>query len=153
MGHIRHTFHVDAPPERVWELAADAKRIPEWNVSFIEVKDVSGPLDRVGASYTSVLKLAGRRLEGRWELSRVEAPSLAELTGSAPGGGRGTYTARYEAAEGGTDVTWELEYELPGSFVGGIADKLFVERANERDFRHSAENFKAIVEAEVTAHA
>ena len=153
MGHIRQNFHVDAPRERVWELAADATRLPEWNTSFIEVKDVSGPLDRVGASYTSVLKLAGRRLEGRWELSRVEAPSLAELTGTAPGGGRATYTARYEAAGGGTEVTWELDYELPGGFVGDVADKLFVERANERDFKHSAENFKAILEAGVTARA
>ena len=33
--------------------------------------------------------------------------------------------------------------------IGGVADKLFVERAIERDTKHSVENFKAICEAEV----
>jgi uncharacterized membrane protein len=48
----------------------------------------------------------------------------------------------------GTDSRLELDYDLPGGFVGGIADKLFVERAIERDAKHSAENFKAICEAD-----
>jgi uncharacterized membrane protein len=43
----------------------------------------------------------------------------------------------------------EVDYELPGGFVGGVADKLFVERAIERDIKHSLENFKAICEADV----
>jgi uncharacterized membrane protein len=97
----------------------------------------------------SVLKLGGRRLEGRWEVSRVETPRVLEFTGTAPGGGRATAKNRFESAGGGTDLTIEVEYELPGGFVGGMADKLFVERAIERDVKHSVENFKAICEAEV----
>jgi hypothetical protein len=34
-----------------------------------------------------------------------------------------------------------------------VADKLFVERAIERDVKHSVENFKAICEAEVQVPA
>ena len=153
MGHILQTGHVDASPDRAFALALDAARIPEWNSSVIEVKEVSGSLDQVGSSYVSVLKLGGRRLEGRWEVSRVEAPRLLEFTGSAPGGGRATATNRFESAGGGTDVTIEIDYELPGGFVGGMADKLFVERAIERDVKHSVENFKAICEAEVQVPA
>jgi uncharacterized membrane protein len=153
MGHILQTGHVDASPDRAFALALDAARIPEWNSSVIEVKEVTGSLDQVGSSYVSVLKLGGRRLEGRWEVSRVEAPRLLEFTGSAPGGGRATATNRFESAGDGTDLTIEIEYELPGGFVGGMADKLFVERATERDVKHSVENFKAICEAEVQVPA
>ena len=91
--------------------------------------------------------------QARWEASRVESPRLLELTGTAPGGGRATATNRFEAAGAGTDITIEIEYELPGGFVGGIADKLVVERAIERDVKHSVENFKAICEAEVQVPA
>lgn len=153
MGHILQTGHIDASPDRAFALALDAARIPEWNSSVIEVKEVTGSLDQVGSSYVSVLKLGGRRLEGRWEVSRVEAPRLIEFTGTAPGGGRATSNNRFESAGGGTDVTIEIEYELPGGFVGGMADKLFVERAIERDVKHSVENFKAICEAEVQVPA
>ena len=147
MGHVRLTSHIEVPPETAFALAIDAKRVPEWNTTVVEVKDVSGPLDHVGASYTEILKIAGRRLEGRWKVSRVERPGLLEFTGTAPGGGKSTIVNRFEPAGTGTAYHLELEYELPGGFVGGIADKLFVERSIERDAKHSSENFNAICEA------
>jgi uncharacterized protein YndB with AHSA1/START domain len=153
MGHVRQTGHIDTSPDKAFAIAIDAARIPEWNSSVVQVKDISGSMDQVGSSYVSVLKLGGRPLEGRWEVSRVEAPRLLELTGTAPGGGRATATNRFESAGGGTDVTIEIDYELPGGFFGGMADKLFVERAIERDAKHSVENFKAICEAEVQVPA
>jgi ligand-binding SRPBCC domain-containing protein len=153
MGHVRHTGHVDAPLDMAFAFGSDATRAAEWNNSVIEVKDVSGTLDKVGASYTAMLKLGGRPLETRWEVSRVEKPTLLELTASTPKGGRATSITTFESAGQGTDMTIEVDYELPGGFVGGMADKLFVERAIERDIKHSMENFKAICEAEVRVPA
>lgn len=153
MAQIVTHYHVDAPPDRVFELGAHAERIPEWNASITEVKDVTGPLDHLGAAYTAIMKIAGRRLEARWEVARIEKPSYTELRGSAPGGGRATMITRSEPAGGGSDCTFELDYELPGGFIGDLAFKLFAERSVERDVRHSNENFKAIVEAEVPVHA
>jgi hypothetical protein len=141
--------HVDAAPDKAFALTIDASRDPEWNSSVVEVKDITGKLDTVGASYVAILKLGGRRLDTRWEVSKVEKPRLLELAGSAPGGGHATSTTYFEPAGGGTDITVEVDYELPGGFVGGMADKLFVERAIERDVKHSLENFKSICEAEV----
>jgi hypothetical protein len=153
MGHVRQMGHVDTSPDRAFALTIDPKRDPEWNNSVIEVKDVSGMLDKVGASYIAMLKLGGRQLETRWEVSKVEKPKLLEQTASSARGGQATSTTTFEPAGGGTDITIEVDYELPGGFVGGMADKLFVERAIERDVKHSIENFKAICEAEVEVPA
>ncbi len=149
MGHVVLTTHVEATPEQVFDFAAKPERIPEWHASLIEVKSVSGPLDAVGASYTGVMKVAGRRLDGRWVVTEVERPSQMTQRGTAPGGGSMTLIMRCAAAAGATDVTVELDCELPGGFVGGLADHLFIERAIERDLKHTMENFKAIAEAEV----
>lgn len=148
MGHVRQMGHVDVSLDKAFALTVDAERDPEWNSSVVEVKDVTGLLDRVGASYTAILKLGGRRLETHWEATKVEKPRLLELAGSAPGGGHAISKTTFEPAGGGTDITVEVDYELPGGFVGGMADKLFVERAIERDIKHSLENFKAICEVE-----
>jgi uncharacterized membrane protein len=153
MGHVRQSGHIDASPDAAFALAIDASRIPEWNSSVSEVRDVSGMLDHAGASYVAILKLGGRPLESRWEVSKVEKGKLIEFTASAPGGGRATAVTRVEATGGGTDFAIEVDYELPGGFVGGMADKLFVERAIERDVRHSLENFKAICETEAKVPA
>jgi uncharacterized membrane protein len=153
MGHVRQKTHIDAPPDTVFAFVIDPSRIPEWNSSVVEVKDVTGKLDTVGASYTAILKLGGRRLETRWEVTRIEGQRLAEFVASSPAGGRATSTTTLEPAAGGSDVMLEVDYDLPGGFVGGMADKLFVERAIERDIKHSFENMKAICEAEVRVPA
>ena len=153
MGHVRQTTHIDAPPEAAFDLLTDAKRIPEWNSSVVAVKDISGPLDTVGASYTAILKLGGRQLETRWEMTRADDRRIAEFVASSPAGGSATTTTTLEPAAGGADLMLEVDYELPGGFVGGMADKLFVERAIERDIRHSLENVKAICEAEAKVPA
>ena len=153
MGHVLQTGRIDASPDRAFALAVDAARIPEWNSSVVDAKEITGSLDQVGSSYVSVLKLGGRPLESRWEVTRVERPRLLEFTGTAPGGGKAASTIRFEPAGEGTDITFEVEYELPGGFVGSMANKLFVERAIERDVKHSVENFRAICEAEVQVPA
>jgi uncharacterized membrane protein len=47
----------------------------------------------------------------------------------------------------------EVDYEVPAGFLGHIADRLFLEKAMERQMRHTAENFKALAEAKVPALA
>ena len=78
---------------------------------------------------------------------------VVEMTGTIPGGGTATLIQRFAAAAGGTDCTGEMEYELPGGILGGLANRLFVEGAIERDVRHTMENFKALLEAERPVHA
>ena len=153
MGHIRDTFHIDAPLDVCWDIGTDAARQPEWSEGVLEVRDVTGRLDHVGASYTRVFAIAGRRLEIRFEVVRVDPLRLIEVAGTTPGGGSAHYTVRNEAAGTGTDGTFEMDYELPGGVIGDLANKLFMERALERQMRHSNENLKALCEAEVPSHA
>jgi len=147
MGHVRDTFHIDAPPDRVWALGTDPSRYAEWQAGLVEVRDISGPLDQVGSKYTAVYKVMGRRLEGTSEVTKVEPGRLIEERGSIIGGGPASTTIRIEPAADGTDMTVELDYDLPGGMIGDIADKLFMERAIERQIRHSNENLKALAEA------
>jgi coenzyme Q-binding protein COQ10 len=153
MGHIRDTIHIDAPLDVCWDIGSDAGRQPEWSEGVLEVKDVTGRLDHVGAAYTRVFAIAGRRLEGRFEVVEVEPLHFMKVTGTTPGGGRASYTVRNEAAGTGTDGTFEMDYELPGGVFGDLANKLFMERALERQIRHSNENLKALCEAQVPTPA
>jgi len=153
MGHVREKLHISAPIEVCWDLGSDANRILEWQVGVLEVKGITGRLDRVGASYSPVLSIAGRKIDSRWEVTKVDKPRLVELTGTAPGGGKAKSSTWLEPSGDGTDLTFEIDYDLPGGVVSDIADKLFMERAVERQIRHSNENFKALCEAKVPAHA
>jgi uncharacterized membrane protein len=147
MTTVRMKGHFDAPIERVFELGSDFKRYPEWNAAYSDIKEVIGPPDKVGTRILGVTKVLGRHMEGWGDIVEVDPPRLLKVSGKGLEGGTVTTTYRYTPAGTGTDYEFEGEYELPAGFLGQIADKLFVEKAVERDLRHSIENFKALVEA------
>jgi uncharacterized membrane protein len=154
MGHIKEVVHIGAAPDRVWKLLTAYERSPEWQTNVIEVKDFEGTPGEVGFAYTGIYRALGRRIESRSRITRAEFPRLLEEKGSGPGGGALTVSNMLEAKpDGGTDLTFELDYDLGASFLAGIADRLLLERAIERDIRHSAENLKELVEAEVAVPA
>lgn len=148
MGHIHDTVHIAAPIEHVWDLNADARRMPEWDVNTLEVRDCPDRIDWVGAKFTSVSRVMGRQLNGTSETTRVEKPSRLEQQIALPGGGRASVTMTFEATAGGTDETISIDYELPGGLFAGVAEKLLA-GSIERDFHHGNENFKALCEATV----
>ncbi len=47
---------------------------------------------------------------------------------------------------GGSSVQLVVDYELPGSFLGELLDRVYVERRNEREAQHSLENLKDLLE-------
>jgi uncharacterized membrane protein len=150
MGHVRDSFYVDAPPDAVWSVAADARRIPEWNATVVDVKDVSGPLDAPGARYTTVSKIAGRPLEITWTVERAERPRHAEASASTPIGGSAHQVVQYLPEGRGTRVNVDVDYEIAPGLLGQVVSKAFADRSIERDVRYSGVNFRALVE-ELTA--
>jgi uncharacterized membrane protein len=152
MGHFSESVHIDAPIDHVWDVNADARRMPEWEVTTIEVRDCPERIDRVGATYTSVSRVMGRNMTGTSTTTKVEKPRLLEQAMVLPGGGHATLTVTFAEAGGGTDLTVTIEYELAGGLFAGVAKKLLA-GSIQRDVRHSNENFKALCEATVPAYA
>jgi len=81
MAHLRKTAHYDAPIEKVFDLAVDYARYPEWNVSYEAVMEVVGPPDQVGTRFHGEMKLMGRKMEGWGEVTEVDRPNLLKVTG------------------------------------------------------------------------
>lgn len=146
MGIIHLNFHINAPVERVATLYQQIERIPEWQYDILEVRDIDGPLNRVGASYTLVYWRMGRRLEQRMVVTQYDPPRVMQQTANTPLGGVMTSTTHLRPSNSGTDVSWQMEYRLPGGFLGNILDKLLFRVAFERTVKRYNENFKALAE-------
>ena len=145
MGHIQKAVHIDAPPERVWEVLCDAERLPEWNEELVAVKDVSGPLDHPGTGYTQVMGFAGRRMEGRLEVTKAEYLKGREIEATPPLMKYARGRDRLEPRDGGTEVTVEMDYELKGGALR-LLDSLFLRRMMERTFQRNGGNLKRLIE-------
>jgi carbon monoxide dehydrogenase subunit G len=147
MAHGTMTEHLDVPIERVFDLYIDVKRWPEWMPGLVEIKEVTGPLDTAGTRIREVSRFLSRTMEGWDEIVEVDRPRLVKMTGES-GGAKSSMTLKLTPAGQATDVEIDYDFETPAGLFGQIADRLFIDKAMERQGRHALENFKALVEAE-----
>lgn len=149
--HASVSLHIDAPPQRVWELVSDITRMGEYSPEVMEAKwvgDATGP--EVGARYKGHVK---RNEKGPtyW--------TVCEVTESIPGevfefavmaGNKRINTWRYEMRpEGeGTEVTESFR------MIDNILIKIWRplggflrENRNRRDMLRTLERIKAVAES------
>ena len=152
MSHIYKTILVDAPIEKVFEIARDPER---WNMFFNNLSapdDIKGNGDP-GTIVKHHFTLAGMTFP---VTSRVIEAKLAGpkaiWKGSFEGPIVGTHDWTYVAkGPKQTEVTVDLNYTIPGKLLGKITDKLLIERIQEKAAATTLENLKLLCEAEVAA--
>ncbi len=125
MSEVRVSAVIPFPVERVWGLMIQPERMAEWNTEIPEVRDICGPMDRVGGGYRQVWRFAGRRIvsKGLWRVTAVEPLRHREFRSLTPMGpmvGRGWF----EPIAEGTRLTIQVEYPPPWGRVGRLIDPI-----------------------------
>ena len=125
MSEVRVSAVIPFPVERVWGLMIQPERMAEWNTEIPEVRDIRGPMDRVGGGYRQVWRVAGRRMvsRGLWLVTEVEPLQHREFRGLTP---MGPMIGRdwFEPIAEGTRLTVQVEYTPPWGLVGRLLDPL-----------------------------
>lgn len=85
MRHIHQDVIVAAPIEHVWDVACQVERQPEWN-PYMEITGVSGPIDRVGTTYESTMKVLGQTFRSRGSVVEAEPRKLIHIHGAGANG-------------------------------------------------------------------
>lgn len=145
MAHIEKTILIDAPVETVFQYATTIPKLTEWWASLVEVRKFPQERMAPGVKYEWTYKMVGVKLDGVTEIAALEpnAHVLFKNTGGIPS----TLDYRYASEGGKTRVSVVMDYTLPGSVLGKLADKLVVERLNEREAENVLANLKSICEA------
>ena len=145
MSQIRRALEIGADPEAIFSLLTDVDRLPDWSTITIKTHDPTpGPL-KEGDTFTQTLRVLGRNLETDWRVTELEAPHHVAYEATGPAGAQLKMRQTVQEAEGGSTVSFDLEYQLPGGFVGDLAD-LVAGRRNERELEHSMHNLKDLAE-------
>jgi carbon monoxide dehydrogenase subunit G len=148
MQHMHEEIRIEAPIEDVWELFCDTSHWKEL-MPRNEFSDISGPVDKVGTTYVTSMRVMGFEMKETMEIVEVEPLKLIhEHTDHGP---MDNYF-RFEPDGDATRVVLVSDFEMPGKlpgFVGGLVVKGF----SERYTRHVLADLKALAEAKVPAHA
>ena len=147
MSTVHVKIGIDAPVERVWETVMDPEQLKDWVTIHRSLKDVSGSPLTEGATMDQVLHMRGVSFKVHWTVVDVKAPNVAEWEGRGPAHSRARI--RYELTADGDDHTvfeYTNEFTVPGGRLGGVASKVIVGAASEREASGSLKRLKALVE-------
>jgi uncharacterized membrane protein len=145
--HIHQDVRVEAPIEHVFELACQVERQPEWN-PYMEIREVSGPIDKVGTTFESTFKLLGQTVRSSGMIVEAEPLRKLHIRGVAENGGTSDWIYRFERTGEATRCSLDIDYEMPGT-IAAIVDLLVYHAALDRATRHMAENFAAVAASKV----
>ena len=145
MTHIERTIDIAAPPERVFEELIDLHRLDRWSTITASHEGPDEKLS-VGQEFRQNLRVAGVSLPTTWRCTACDPPNAVAYEASSAGGGSLTMRQVVVPTDGGSTVELVVDYELPGSVLGEVLDRLYVERRNEREAQHSLENLKDLLE-------
>lgn len=118
-----------AAPERVWQVLTDLSRTPEWNSMHDGFTgDVPSTID-VGTTYKQKVKLMGMPAEMAWRVTDVVEPKELAQSGDGPMGVKSKNRFLIEPADGGSQITYEMEFAGP-ALAGPMAAMLEKQATN-----------------------
>jgi uncharacterized membrane protein len=144
---IKRSVDIAAPPERVWDLLEDVRRLPEYSQSTDEVREAPVRLTEVGQEYVQVGRVLGVKLTSRWRVTALEPGRLLSNEGSLGPGVRYTLTQRLEPlGENRTRLWIDIDYTVPGGSLGRLAARAGAESRAGREAQAVLDGIRDTVE-------
>ncbi len=145
MGQMQASIRIEAPPEAVFDYVNDwrtatkyLRRLVRWEPADPSAETGVGTVFRVG------IQAGPTRLDGKLEVTeyvRPERITIRSIDGPRVDGGW-----RFAAADGGTNVTLDALFDLPGGIAGRLVGS-FVGRNGQKDLDASLRDLKRLVES------
>jgi uncharacterized membrane protein len=145
MTTIKKSILINAPVEDVEAVMDDQDRLPEWYAGITAAEAEPGYPAEIGSSNNITYKAVGITFETK--LTTLEFVPQEQRKFKMEGMVTGINHWQLAAEGDSTRVEVTFDYEMPGGGIGKIADKLVVERTNEKNAETSLANLKALVES------
>ena len=139
---FKKEMHINAKPAEIFGWLTDPRHIMEIWPSMVDEENVELRSDG-SHSFDWTYKMAGMKFHGHCDTTEVKKDRL--IVNHNKSGIPSTFRWTFDSKDKGTDVTLEIEYEIPSKLLGHLAAPI-VRRLNERDGNTLVENLKVRME-------
>jgi uncharacterized protein YndB with AHSA1/START domain len=145
MGHIQRSVVINAAPEEVFALLADTGRFGEWVAGFVRLDEGPATLTE-DATFRWRMRVLKIPVRVRDTVTEFEPPR--QYTEEIRAIIRATLTKTVVPQKRRTQLSWTLDYRLPGGPLGRPLDWLLVHRLAGRAVEQSLQGAKRVLEAQ-----
>lgn len=145
-NRVTAQIDIDAPPQKVWDVAMDPDRLGDWVTIHRKVAKASDKPLKDGSTVEQTLCLRGINFKVKWEVAQAREPELTVWEGRGPARSRAHTEYRLTEHGGGTRFEYANEFKPPLGPLGAAASRALVGGTPEREARASLERLKALCE-------
>jgi len=142
MPRIKSGVKINAPVEKVFEYIGHPENIMEWWSNVTAVRDVTGQGEH--QTWTFDYKIMGLHFTAKAKVTRSRLNYERRV--ESEGGMDANWYWEFRPADGGTQLRWVIDYEIPLPVLGKIGEWITTRRM-ERVARFSLANIKEQMEA------
>jgi uncharacterized protein YndB with AHSA1/START domain len=147
MTLVTASVKIAAPPQRVWDVVMDPRRLGEWVTIHRRLDHADSGPPHVGFQVDQTLALAGAHFRVHWILEEHEPPRHATWEGRGPARSHARTTYRLaKQGDGHTRFDYENEFRPPGGPLGAIAARALVSGISQREANRTLQRLKALLE-------
>ena len=134
---------INAPFEKVWEVATDLKRWEQWNTLFTKWKSDVPEAMSEDTQVTAVLTIMGMANTITLTVDEYNPPKIVKMSGTGMAGAKVSLTLSVDADGDTTHMKARADFESQ-MLVGAIGKA--IERASKKELDASLDKLAAIVE-------
>ncbi len=141
MAHAENTVIIHRPVESVFDFVLNGANNKLWRSSVLDIKPLSPAPYGVGSRFEQGLKGPGGRIAGDYEITELRTNELLRFQVIA-GPARPTGLYRFQPRDGGTELTFVLDYQAKG--LSRLMEPM-IQRSMEQEVR-MLDQLKAFLE-------
>lgn len=144
MSKASSSIIINKPVEEVFSYTASPVNGPAFIPNLSENTNVFPEEGAVGQSFNWRFNMAGVDLRGQAKVTEFEKNK--KVTIETTGDSETTWIYSFEAENGATKVSVDIDYEVSEGVVQKMVDKMLVEKLNQRTAEQMLENLRTILE-------
>lgn len=144
MTKVSSSIVINKPIQEVFEYTASPHNGPAFIPNLNENTNVTPEKAGKGQTFDWRYNMAGVDLRGKAEVVEYDAPNKVVI--KTTGDGTAAWVYSFSEENGGTKVSVEVDYELSENSLRSMANKMVVDKLNQRTSEQMLENLKTILE-------
>ena len=145
MPRVETSVTIHSPIDKVFDTIVDQELTTQWSSGVSEVTNIKGDPWEKGSSADVAYHVLGMKLIQHMVTSEIEKPR--KVTYLMEGGLPGTLEFALEPQGQVTKVDMRIDYSVPGGILGKIANRVLLERMNQKNIESTTEGLKIFCEA------